>query len=144
MQTFEEQVMNDEQEVDVEVIDDNQALNEPTFKQWLANMVAQNNMMHVILKIADFVDSADSDEEFEDYEGEHDSDVIDLDRFQEDCASCLVRWLDQIISRTKSLPHLLNLARQAENAIDELQESAFALLSIMLYAEKQKTVQQAV
>lgn len=39
-----------------------------------------------------------------------------------------------IIERTKALPHLLNLSRQAEAAIDEMHEQAFALLTITMYA----------
>lgn len=71
--------------------------------------------------------------------------MIDLDRFQGDCTAHLLRWLDYIISRTIALPHLLNLSRQAENAIDEMQESAFALLSSLFYAgQSQKAIREAV
>lgn len=45
----------------------------PSFKMWLANMAAQNNMLHLILKIAEFINTSgdpDSDEEFEDCEAD--------------------------------------------------------------------------
>ena len=107
--------------------------------------------MHLILKIADFLDGTahpESDEDFEDCDADLDGqdDVIDLDKFQLECSKSLVRWLPHIIDRTKTLPHLLNMSRQAENAIDEIQENAFALLTLMLYADpvKQKGVRDAV
>jgi len=81
--TFEEQVMaEDDQEMDVDIIaDEDKNMQNHSFKQWLANLHAQNSMLHIVLKLADFIEnSQDSDEEFEDCTAEQDEGtVIDLD-----------------------------------------------------------------
>lgn len=45
----------------------------------------------------------------------------------------LQNWLPLVLERTKTLPHLLGLSRHAASAFDEMQESSFALLTLMLY-----------
>jgi hypothetical protein len=104
--------MHDE-EVEVEAIADDTHLTTSTFKQWMANMSAQNGMLSLVVKLADVVDGDGSDDdEFEDCEIDGETDrVIDLDQFQHDCSCLLIKWLDMIIERTRTLPHLLNLSR---------------------------------
>jgi len=73
-----------DQEMDLEVIDDeDKNLSNHSFKQWLANLNAQNSMLHVCLKLAEFVENGqESDDDFEDCEAENDEgQVIDLDQF---------------------------------------------------------------
>lgn len=93
-------------------------------------------MLHILLKLADFVETQeDSDEEFEDCMDAIDNDeVIDLDNFKEECYNCLTKQFDVILQRTRTLPHLMNLSRAAENALDEMQENSFAIISSMLYS----------
>lgn len=118
--TFEEQVMavdDGAPEVDIDPIaDEDEHVKNPSFRQWLANMSAQNNMLHLILKIAEFVNGTgdpDSDEEFEDCELDQDESgqVIDLDAFQIECCNSLQRWIPFVLDRARTLPHLLGLSR---------------------------------
>lgn len=69
-------------EVEIEAIaDDDPKAQTTSFKQWLANMSAQNSMLQIVVKLAEMVDGAQSDDdEFEDVEIEGETDrVIDLD-----------------------------------------------------------------
>jgi len=68
--------------MDLEVIaDDDKNMQNHSFKQWFANLNAQNSMLYIVLKLADFIDnSQDSDEDFEDCTADQDEGtVIDLD-----------------------------------------------------------------
>jgi hypothetical protein len=93
-------------------------------------------MLRILLKLADFVETQeDSDEEFEDCMDVNENDeVIDLDFFKEECYNCLTKQFNAILHRTRTLPHLMNLSRAAENALDEMQENSFAIIASMLYS----------
>ena len=63
------------EEINLDVIDDDDKnAQNPNFKKWLATVYAQNNMLNIILKLSDFVDTQDKQEsenedaEFEDLE----------------------------------------------------------------------------
>lgn len=63
------------EEINLDVIDDeDKNAQNPNFKKWLATVYAQNNMLSIILKLSDFVDTQDKheseneDAEFEDLE----------------------------------------------------------------------------
>jgi len=45
--------------MDLEVIaDDDKNMQNHSFKQWLANLNAQNSMLKIVLKLADFIDNS--------------------------------------------------------------------------------------
>jgi hypothetical protein len=45
--------------MELEVIaDDDKNMQNHSFKQWLANLNAQNSMLHIVLKLADFIDNS--------------------------------------------------------------------------------------
>ena len=95
-------------------------------------MHAEVTCLHVVLKIADFVDTkkADDDEmeedaDFEDceemdHEGDEDGAVIDIDKFKSACSTSLLQWFNAILKRTETTTHLIGLSRHAENGLDEL------------------------
>lgn len=93
-------------------------------------------MLSMLIKIADFVETnEDSDEEFEDcMDAIENDEVIDLDDFKVECYNCLTKQFNAILQRTSTLPHLMNLSRAAENALDEMQENSFAIIASMLYS----------
>ena len=126
--------------------EDKVAMDNPNFGLWKNNLQAQTNNMRMILKVADFLDAAKqnmsddegSDAEFEDCEQDDDvgetENVIDMDQFKQQCIDAVFQWLEQIILRTQPIPQLIGLARHAEDALDELQESSFAVLTSLLFS----------
>ena len=127
--------------------EDQIALTDPSFKLWKNSLLAQTNNIRMILKIADFLDSSKADKsveegddaEFEDCEleddDEEDENVIDMDEFKESCIEAVFGWLEQIMLRTQPIPQLIGLARHAEDALDELQEISFAILTSLLFSD---------
>ena len=103
--------------------------------------------MRIFLKIADFMDTDedDDDAEFEDYEDEEvkddemedngEAEVVDLDKSQEQCFLVIQKYFDYILQRTQPIPQVIGLARQAEDELDELQELSFAVMTSLVYSK---------
>ena len=136
-----------DEEVVEEVIDDEDkvAKTDPSFRIWQNSLFAQNNCMRIILKFADYLDksskegSSDDDDDFEDCE-EMDEDsaaqaqVIDLDSSKQACLATVASLLDHVLLRTQPLPQIIGLQRATADALDELQETSFAVLTSLLFS----------
>lgn len=89
------------------------------------------------MKLADKIDCVDAEDEdgtFEDIEidGEPET-VLDIDQLK--MQSLRLLNLDLLIELTTPIPHLSAFARVAEDAFDELQETAFAILTSLLFSK---------
>ena len=127
--------------------EDTVAQTDPSWRLWKAGLCAQTNCLRMVLKVADFLDTnreedMSDDAEFEDCEldegEEEEENVIDLDEFKKQCVMAVFTWLPQILQRTQPTPHVIGLARHAEDALDELQETAFAILTSLLFSDLPK------
>lgn len=109
----------------------------PDFKLWLNWLQAFVTIQRCLLKLADKIDCVDAEDEdgtFEDIEidGEPES-VLDIDQLK--LQSLRLLNLDLLIELTTPIPHLSAFARVAEDAFDELQETAFAILTSLLFSK---------
>jgi len=94
------------------VIDDEDkvAKANPEFKTWQTNLLAQNNCLRIVLKLADYLDESkngadNDDEEFEDCDDMDDdtasaAQVIDLDASKQKCLAAVASLLDHVLLRT--------------------------------------------
>lgn len=131
--------------------EDTVAKSEPLFRTWYASLIAQSNAMRILLKLADYLDTSkvggdddDDDEEFEDCDEEEMDDdaaggseaqVIDLDAQKQQCLAAVASLFDHVVLRTQSLPQLIGMQRSTGDALDELQETSFAVLTSLLFSE---------
>lgn len=131
--------------------EDKLASSDPNFRVWLNKLLAQTNCIRMLKDIADFLESdggdGEEDEDFEDCDemsdGAADDDtatasaqVIDLDEAKAKSVTLLLTFMPQILQRTQPLPHqVIGLARPTEDALDELQEISFSLLTSLLYCK---------
>lgn len=122
---------------------------EPHFGSWKNGLLAQTNALRMILTLADLMDKRsdsasdgdNSDAEFEDCddesinsddENQNGATVIDLDASQKACLNSIMNLFDHILLRTQPINHIIGLARSTEDALDELQEAAFGVLTSLL------------
>ena len=131
--------------------EDTVAKSEPLFRTWYASLIAQSNAMRILLKLADYLDTSkvggdddDDDEEFEDCDEEEmvedaqggsQAQVIDLDAQKQQCLAAVASLFDHVLLRTQSLPQLIGMQRSTGDALDELQETSFAVLTSLLFSE---------
>lgn len=104
------------------------------FNSWLNLITAQVTMLKITNRIVSQIldDGSDDDEEFEDVEHEVDDKVIDIEKLKVQCLNILN--IAQIIERTEAIPQLIGFSSKADSTIDELQESAFSILTTLLYS----------
>ena len=104
------------------------------FNSWLNLITAQVSMLKITNRIVSQIldDGSDDDEEFEDVEHEVDDKVIDIEKLKVQCLNILN--IAQIIERTEAIPQLIGFSSKADSTIDELQESAFSILTTLLYS----------
>lgn len=104
------------------------------FNSWLNLITAQVTMLKITNRIVSQIldDGSDDDEEFEDVEHEVDDKVIDIEKLKVQCLNMLN--IAQIIERTEAIPQLIGFSSKADSTIDELQESAFSILTTLLYS----------
>lgn len=113
------------------------------FKNWLAWSTAHVTYLRCLLKLADRIDKGDDDEGddggYEDIEIDEDlpDDIglttIDIDQVKLACLSLIN--LEHVLALTEPLPQLASFSSQAEDMLDDLQESAFAIVTSLLFSK---------
>lgn len=118
----------------------------PDFKKWLVWTGANCSYMRCLLKVADRVDRAGGDEEgdssdgmFEDIDIDSDpeepSPVIDIDHQNHLKVQALqLINLQHVLAMTEPLPQLSGFSTQAETCLEEIQESAFSIVTSLLFS----------
>ena len=61
--------------------------------------------------------------------------MIDLDAQKQQCLAAVASLFDHVLLRTQSLPQLIGMQRSTGDALDELQETSFAVLTSLLFSE---------
>lgn len=94
-------------------------------------------ILRCLLKIADKIDCVDQDDDdgtFEDIDIDVEPEqVVDIDQLKLNSLQLINIHL--LIELTTPIPHLSAFARVAEDAFDELQETAFAILTSLLFSK---------
>ena len=117
----------------------------PDFKKWLLWTGAHCSYLRSLLKVADRVDHSEqsegdsSDGMFEDIDIESDPDedtpVVDIDQQSAlRIDSLQLISLPLLLANTEPLPQLSGFSSQAETYLDEIQETAFSIITSLLYS----------
>ena len=58
-----------------------------------------------------------------------------MDAQKQQCLQAVSGYIDHVLLRTQPIPQLIGLQRGAGDALDELQEVAFAVITSLLFSE---------